>query len=341
MIAENIYYDGSKIMSYNAPVNIVVGERSEGKTYWFKRKGIKNYLRDGSTWVYLRRHDSIFKKTLNRRPFFGDVAHEFPGIQFRVDGRDMLLKREDGDKWEVFGHFAALSQAQTYKGTTDPTCTMLVFDEFINEHRVPPYLPNEPTMLMNFWETLDRREDRVRCFLLANAADMINPYFLEWNIQLDKPGIRRYKGGLLVVQWDENVSFSEHAADSNIGRFTAGTSYDEYSRGNIFIGSGDEFIAKKPSKARPVCAVVFKDQRFGIWRDIKEGRYYVTRKTASDMLLFSLTTDDHRPNLIMLEQADPFLKTLVQHYRYGMLYFDAPATRESFMLALRMLGRLR
>lgn len=340
-IDESIYYDGTRILSYNAPVNIIVGERSEGKTYFFKRKGIRNFLRNGSTWVYLRRHDSIFKKTLNKRPFFGDVAQEFPDISFKVEGRDMLLKRDGDDKWQVFGHFAALSQAQTYKGTTDPTCTMLVFDEFINEQRVPPYLPNEPTVLMNYWETLDRREDRVKIVMLANAADMVNPYFLEWGIVLDKPGIRRYRNGMLVVQWDDNPGFAAHAADSNIGRFTAGTGYDSYARGNIFIGSGDEFIEAKTKNARAVCAILFRDQSFGIWRDSKQGRYYVTKKTARDMMTFTLTTDDHRPNLIMLEQADPFLKVLVTHYRYGSLYFDGPATRENFMQALRFLGRLK
>ena len=342
-LAEEVYYDGARIWSYNAPVNIIVGERSEGKTYWFKRKGIRNYLRDGSTWVYLRRHDKTLKKMLHNKPFFGDIQanDEFPGIEFRADGRTMQLRRDGSDKWEVFGYFAALSQAQTYKGTTDPTCTMLVYDEFINETKIPPYLPNEPDVLMGFWETLDRREDRVRLFLVANAADLINPFFLEWNITLDKPGITRYKGGLLAVQWDDNPAFAEHAADTNIGKFTSGTGYDSYARGNIFIGSGDEFIEGKPPTARPVCMLQFRDQRFGIWRDGTAGKYYVCRKTTTDMMQFALTTSDHRPNLIMLEQADPFLKTLVVHWRYGMLFFDKPATRETFMQAMRFLGRLR
>lgn len=340
-VDESVYFDGSKILSYNAPVNIVIGERSEGKTYWFKRKGIRNYLHDGSTWVYCRRHDSIFKKTLNKRPFFGDVANEFPNIEFKVDGREMRLRREGSKTWETFGHFAALSQAQTYKGTTDPTCTMLVFDEFINEHKVPPYLPDEPTILMNYWETLDRREDRVKIIMLANAADLVNPYFLEWNIILDKPGIRRYRNGLLVVQWDDNPAFATHAADSNIGRFTAGTGYDDYARGNIFIGSGNEFIENKTPSARPICCLVFRKQKYGIWVDGKQGKIFVTKKITNDMTVYALTTDDHRPNLIMLEQADPFLKSIVQHYRYGVLFFDSPATRESFMNALRLLGRLR
>lgn len=342
-VDESVYFDGNKIWSYNAPMNIVVGERSEGKTYWFKRKGIRNYLRDGSTWVYCRRHNNTLKDMLDNKPFFGDIVAnvEFPGIEFKVDGRTMKLRRDEDSPWEIFGYFAALSKAQTYKGTTDPTCTMLVYDEFINETRVPPYLPNEPTVLMNFWETLDRREDRVRVFLVANAADLVNPIFLEWGITLDKPGITRYKDGLLVVQWDDNPAFADHAANTNIGRFTAGTGYDTYARGNIFVGSGDEFVERKPSTARPVCALSYRDLRYGVWKDGGTGRLYVTRKVTNDMMSFALTTEDHRPNIIMLEQADPFLKALVSHWRYGMLFFDSPATRETFMRALRFLGRLR
>ena len=342
-VDESIYFDGSRIWSYNAPVSIVVGERSEGKTYWFKRKAIRNYLRDGSTWVYLRRHSNTLKEMLTNRPFFADIVanEEFPGIEFKTDGRSMFLRRDGADKWETFGYFAALSKAQTYKGTTDPTCSLLVYDEFINELKVPPYLPNEPALLMSFWETLDRREDRVRIAMLANAADLINPFFLAWGITLDKPGIRRYKDGMLVVQWDDNRAFAEHAAQTNIGKFTAGTGYDAYARGNIFIGSGDEFIESKPSTARAICALRFRDREFGVWKDAGTGRFYVARKTAKGVPSFALTTDDHRPNLIMLEHADPFLKALVANWRYGLLFFDKPATRESFMLALRLLGRLR
>lgn len=340
---EHVYYDGAKLLGYGAPVNIVVGERSEGKTYYFKRKGIRNFLKDGSTWVYCRRYETILKAMLDKHDFFGDIARneEFPGIEFKVEGRTMRLRRGEDEPWETFGYFTSLNKAQTYKGTTDPTCTMLVYDEFINELRVPPYLPNEPTILMNYWETLDRREDRVKIIMLANAADMVNPFFLEWGIVLDKPGFRRYKNGLLVVQWDDNQAFAEAAADTNIGKFTAGTAYDSYARGNIFIGSGDEFIEAKPATARPVCSLVFRDQRFGVWREAQQGRYYITRKPPRKALQFSLTTVDHRPNLIMLEQADPFLKALIAHYRFGMLFFDQPATREQFINAMRRLGRLR
>lgn len=338
-----VYYDGARLIGYGAPVNIVIGERSEGKTYYFKRRGIKQYLKTGATWVYCRRYNNTLKAMLDKHDFFGDITRnqEFEGIELRVDGRTMQLRRGEGEPWEIFGYFTALSQAQTYKGTTDASCTMLVYDEFINDMRASGYLPNEPTVLMNYWETLDRREDRVKIFMLANAADMVNPFFLEWGIVLDNPGFRRYRNGMLVVQWDDNPGFAEAAANSNIGKFTAGTGYDDYARGNIFIGSGNEFVEKKPSNARAVCALLFKDQVFGIWKDAGSGHYYVTRKAPSDVPRFSLTTNDHRPNLIMLEQADPFLKALVAHYRFGMLFFDRPATREAFMNALRMLGRLR
>lgn len=337
------YYDGAKLIGYGAPVNIVIGERSEGKTYYFKRRGIRNFLNKGQTWVYCRRYNNTLKAMLDKHDFFGDIKrnNEFPGVEFRVDGRTMQLRQEGEKAWHTFGFFTALSQAQTYKGTTDATCSMLVYDEFINELRTPGYLPNEPTILMNYWETLDRREDRVKIFMLANAADMVNPFFLEWGIVLDKPGFRRYRGGMLVVQWDDNPGFAEHAADSNIGRFTAGTGYDTYARGNVFIGSGSEFCEDKPQGARPVCGLRFKDQLFGVWKDAQTGRYFITRKVPNGTMLFALTTADHRPNIIMLEQADPFLKALVQHYRFGMLFFDKPATRENFMNALRLLGRLR
>lgn len=67
---ENImsYYDYHKIISYNCPLNILIGERGVGKSYGAKKYVIKKFLKDKSKFMYLRRYDNELKSVFpNKR----------------------------------------------------------------------------------------------------------------------------------------------------------------------------------------------------------------------------------------------------------------------------------
>ena len=55
------FYDYHKIISYNCPVNILIGERGVGKSYGAKDYVIKKYLKDKSQFLYLRRYENELK----------------------------------------------------------------------------------------------------------------------------------------------------------------------------------------------------------------------------------------------------------------------------------------
>ena len=55
------YYNYHKIISYNCPLNILIGERGVGKSYGAKEYVIKKYLKDKSEFLYLRRYDNELK----------------------------------------------------------------------------------------------------------------------------------------------------------------------------------------------------------------------------------------------------------------------------------------
>ena len=55
------YYNYNRILSYNAPVNILIGERGCGKSYGAKNYVIKQFLKNHSQFVYLRRYENELK----------------------------------------------------------------------------------------------------------------------------------------------------------------------------------------------------------------------------------------------------------------------------------------
>ena len=122
------YYDFSKVLSYNATYNFLVGARGLGKTYGAKKLVIKKFLRGGEEFVYLRRYKT---ELATRTTFFDDIGQEFPNLGFRVNGSlAQVCRNPDAEKphWETMGYFIALSNAQTRKSVAYPKVTHIIFD---------------------------------------------------------------------------------------------------------------------------------------------------------------------------------------------------------------------
>ena len=56
-----MYYDYQKVLSYNALLSFIIGERGVGKTYGAKKFCIKNYINKNDEFVYLRRYKTEFQ----------------------------------------------------------------------------------------------------------------------------------------------------------------------------------------------------------------------------------------------------------------------------------------
>ena len=345
-IPKNARFDPSAALGSGCFINIVTGARSFGKTYAFKKYCIKKFLETGETWAYLRMFDSTLDTMLQEtsEPFFSDICrnNEFPGYLLRTCGRRMeIAKNEEKPKWKTFGMFVALTTFDARKGTTTANLSTIVFDEFISERRAQGYPPNPVDKLLNLWETFDRREDRTRIFMLANAADLVNPFFKAWNIcEIPKGTCRKFKVGNAHVFYQNAYSseFKKYSDKSAIGALTAGSAYERYASSNEFKQSTGLFVAKKPKTARCYATVTFREQTFGLWRDGFCGDIFVTRKGAKDSIPVVLTKADMRPDYTLIEFHSPLLKSVVKSYRCGQLFFDSDRTREGFLDMLGLCG---
>lgn len=348
-LRESDYFDGGKLISYNCPISLCTGVRSLGKTYYFKRKGLLDYIKRGTTWAYIRRYDEQIKEQLKERGgFFSDmiVNGVAPEWEYRVNGRIMECRPAGSkERFKPFGQFIALSKYDARKGSIDAKMDKMVMDEFIRENRRSPYLPDEVAALMNLWETYDRRENRIRLYLLGNTADLTNPYFLEWGITITDPmpEFTRWHRNTVVLQYTAgNDAFRKRADDSNIGRVTRGTAYDAMAAKNRFLQYSEAFVVQaKPPKCRHTVTFKFQGETYSVWMDPARGDYYILAKDVQDgKQTIALTRDDMRPNMIMLAKSSPVLKTLARMYRYGYCFFDSVKTRERFLMMLHLMGVL-
>ena len=187
------YYSLDAILAKNAHYNIIIGERSNGKTTAVLRYALQRYCADGSQTGYIRRYEDDIKGGRGESIFSGIVAlgyvEEFTGgrwTDIRYRGRAWYLAckdPEDDSRFildeQPFCYAFALTKQESYKSNSYPNIKTIVFEEFLSRNY---YLAEEFITYMNLLSTLIRQRDDVKIFMLGNTVNKYAPYFSEMGL---------------------------------------------------------------------------------------------------------------------------------------------------------------
>lgn len=222
------YYSNKKILEKNAEYNIILGERSNGKSYCIKmeqclKKAIKQ---EKCTFVIIKRLSEDIKAGFIEE-YFADmpISKLTKGKYNKIVGyRDgIYLAKENEDEKLVrglqIGKAMALSNDERYKSRAYPDITDIVFEEFVTNKL---YLRDEVKRFINLVSTILRRR-KGRVWLIANTISRICPYFSEWGLR----GIPTMKQGqidLYTVNTDNEsvkiaVEYCGNAGEEKSGMF--------------------------------------------------------------------------------------------------------------------------
>ena len=312
-----MYYDYNKILSYNAFINFLIGERGVGKTYGASKFVIKQFINKGEEFVYIRRYKSELAKAVPE--FFKSIIanDEFPNHKLTTKGNKFIID----DK--IAGYSFSLSTAQSLKSTNFPKVKNIIFDEFIIEEGQNHYIKNEVENFLGMIESISRMKD-VRIFMLANAVTITNPYFIYFDINLPyNSDIKTYRDGLILVQYMYNKEYREAKAQTKFGKLTEGTEYSKYAIENNFRLDNKNFIEKKTGTSRCSFGIKYKDVLYGIWFDFNEGKIFVSNDINSTQI-FACTLSDHTPNTMLLSSMRDYTcwKTFIKNYKLGNVYYE-------------------
>lgn len=182
------HYNLDNIERENARINIIVGERSNGKSYQVKHKrAVEKYLRTGKRFILMRRwKDEITTEKVER--YFADID-----VESLTDGKyncitiyrkQLFLSYYDNEtyktaKGEKIGYVVALSQEQNYAGSSFLDVEDVIYEEFMSRNE---YISHEPDRLMNFISTVDRKRNIVKVWLVGNTISRVCPYLNDWGL---------------------------------------------------------------------------------------------------------------------------------------------------------------
>lgn len=190
------YYTLKDIKKEKCQYNIILGERSPGKSYAVKREAITNAYKSGTpSMAVVRRFEEDIRNdniteyfadnNENREGADGDIINITGGEYSAVACIRSLIylgnRSEDGKfiAGQQIGKAFALSADERYKSRQYPYIKDIIYEEFVTNKL---YLRNEPTRLQHFVSTLLRKREG-RVYMVANTLSRVCPYFTDWSLQ--------------------------------------------------------------------------------------------------------------------------------------------------------------
>lgn len=188
------YYSYKEIDKHKATYNLIIGQRSNGKTFGMLKKILDEYLKTGTPSAYIRRLDEQIKPTYISflfNPLAEYVAEKTNGKYNSFDYRlrAFYLMRTETDEVgntkktkekTPFCRLYSINAHDTSKGADAGKVRYVVFDEFITRQY---YLTNEFVMFQNVLSSIIRNRDGVQIYMLANTVNKFCPYFSDMGIK--------------------------------------------------------------------------------------------------------------------------------------------------------------
>lgn len=217
-----------RIKEMNANWNIVVGMRSNGKTFQIKVfEGLLHFLETGKKFMYLRRTEDEIKFT-NMQKMFDDIDNVIdPDTNQHVDiaakfnerypgYRNHFIAAYRGEFWvsgfpiiddelgkaeriETCGCYLALVNARTIKSVPFAEYDMIMYDEFISDK---PELKDEFSRLLNVVSTVRRTRTDFTVWLLANTISKGRDSVIVQSMNIDIRTVA--KGDIALFEYYEN-----------------------------------------------------------------------------------------------------------------------------------------
>ena len=244
------YYDLNPILETNAQYCMVIGERSNGKTFAGLEYILNDYWKNGNEGAIVRRWIDDFRRKRGASLFNGladagrieEITNGKWEFAWYWNSAWYLARYNEAGERErednPFCYAFAISAQEHDKSTSYPRIKTVLFDEFLTRSN---YLPDEFVLFMNTLSTIIRGNDDVKIFMFGNTVNKYSPYFEEMGLTNVKS---QRKGTIDVYNYgDSNLKVAvEYCAekDKSINKSDVYFAFDN-PRLNMITGHGSSW----------------------------------------------------------------------------------------------------
>lgn len=188
------YYDIKKTLRKDVPYYVIIGKRSNGKTYSTLKYCLEQYFNDSKQCVYLRRYREDIVGTRGQKVFSDFMDNDlirklskgsFEGLHYW--NRALYACNYDSNNKPIYNesdricYFMCLSDVEHDKSTGGYSdVSTIVFDEFIARQG---YITDEFMNFTNVISTIVRGKTDVKIIMLGNTISKFCPYFREMGLR--------------------------------------------------------------------------------------------------------------------------------------------------------------
>lgn len=348
---EITFYDGTKLLSMmdinreKPELYLCTTNRSAGKTTFFGRMVVNRFLKNGEKFCLIYRFNYELKDVANK--FFKDIGSLFFPYFVMTDKAqakgvyyELFLASPAWDKPRSCGYAIALNQADQVKRLSHllSDVTSMLFDEFQSETN--HYCADEVQKFISIHTSIARGQGKqvryLPVYMLSNAVTLINPYYVSLGISSrlnPKTKFLRGEGWVLEQGFVESASLAQRGSAFN--RAFGSEKYVGYSSTNTYLNDNAAFIDKMDGRCRYVCTMRYNGKDYAIKEYADSGVIYCDdRPDITFPAKFSITTDDHNLNYVMLRRNDMFLMQLRWYFEKGCFRFKDLRCKEAILAAL-------
>jgi hypothetical protein len=333
-----------EMLSYNKTTNIVLGQRSYGKSTAAALKlltdWILQYERDKehpAMFTYVRVTDIDLKKS--KKGYFSPIETIMQsngwGKDWYIDCRGeefymVQTHKEVDDKGKEYeakeeclcGYCIALNLQGSQKSGKDfAYCKWELIEEFVPDKKEDASTKTAKFHdYFNLFMSMNRMPGSpyknywgLRCILLGNNStyncDIYKKMGISKYLRVDTHWLRPKKSDWILWQMDgtDAKKVSDEALKSQAYRMTA---EDEDEMNFAFYNKAAEvrsesFIMKDDSEKVPYISFIYEGKKYGVWiSGKKDYEYYVNHKTASFVPCIALTNDDRSINAKFIKDVE-------------------------------------
>ena len=328
------YYDGIKLLNKRdldgerPEIYICTGNRTAGKSYFFKRYLVQNYIANNEKFMVLfRKADEM---TESCSAFFEDIRHDVAfKDMLQFDYTEKSEMRGAYKVWYLNGEEIAfatyLNAAEKIKRGSSRFIDVkwMLFDEMQSE--TYSYVENEVDKFISIHISVARGHGEqsryVPCILIGNSTSLINPYFLALKIS-DRytPEAKFIRGTGWVAEFTHNESAENAIKNSAFNRAFSHSQYINYASQNKFLLDNTNFVEKcSLTNSVFVWHFIYEGFHIGCWFLNDLDTFYFSKKYDPSEKAVALTPDDHtKDTLYMMITVD----RLKQFYDRGRIRFE-------------------
>ena len=202
------WYTLDNILKHDSQYYIIMGERSNGKTYATCKYLLDEYFKLGKQFAYIKRYDEDIKGKYMNEVFTHLDEYLLNEYGKRIKFyRGQWLVYDDGldgklAECEVIGFAFSIANVNRTKGTSYPNVSNIIFEEFMSIDCT--YIQDELNLFLNVVSTIARQRNNVRVFMLANTISKYSPYTTALNLKIH----RQNKGTIINKTYSDKDGFN-------------------------------------------------------------------------------------------------------------------------------------